>query len=234
MKKIIWLLFIIIPFQVTGKLWQPITPFYAEYIGYYKGVRVGNGSRSLDLKAENKYQLTSRGSVLGFGGSYEDVSQFSYQESTITSLGFIHKQRSLFANKKIIGHPDRQGGLIMEQKGKKVFHALANEKGNMLDAGAFSIQFQTDVKNGEDELNYQYALGDDIDELEFIRVGEEIIKTPIGTFNAIKLLQQSRNKKRQTYLWMVPELDYQLARMEIIRKGKRWAYLELSKLHIDS
>lgn len=222
-------LLITLPLTAHAFAQNPVQPFSAEYVGYFKGVPVASATRKLVQKENGSYQLTSDATVLGVGITYKDVSHFSFNEQQFHSDKFTHKHRSLFVKEKVTGKSDQNGGLVVKYKGKKI-KAPATELGNMLDPGAFSVKLQTDIKQQNPTLDYQFIYADEIEKYHFERIGEESIKTPLGEFQTIKLRQQN-NEKRQTYLWFAPELDYQLVRMEIVRKGKRWANLELTKLN---
>jgi hypothetical protein len=221
-------LMLCIPLLGQAADWEAVHPFYAEYTGYFKGIPIGSASRQLTVNGDGVYKMTTKATLLAIGVSYDDVSRFIYQDKTILSQGFTHKQRTFLKKRKIVGRPDNKGGLQINDDGK-VTHLLANEHGYMIDAGSFSIALQSDVKNDQTPLSYQYAIGDEVDHHQFERLGEERVRTPLGEFDAIKLIQ-STNKKRQTYVWLAPALDYQLVKMEIVRKGKRWANLEVTKL----
>ena len=92
-----------------------------------------------------------------------------------------------------------------------------------------TILLQNDLKLGKQNFSYEWVFEGEVKPIEFKLLQQERITTIFGEMQAIKL-QQVTKKKRVSYLWFVPELDYQLAKIEVYKKNKRWGYLELTDL----
>tara|TARA_R110002049_G_scaffold138613_6_gene298752 strand:+ start:4101 stop:4823 length:723 start_codon:yes stop_codon:yes gene_type:complete len=85
-----------------------------------------------------------------------------------------------------------------------------------------SIQYQLMLDLQRGMLQDVYVLYD-IDELKTLQVtniGQQSVKTPAGTFEAVGIQHQTEGSSRVTTLWCVPELGYIPAIIEQHRKGK--------------
>ncbi|MFM2482187.1 DUF3108 domain-containing protein [Celerinatantimonas sp. YJH-8] len=212
--------------------WQPIQPFEAHYDAYFKGISVGSGLRILKRTAANTYQASSQAKVLGGAGmSYDETSQFRYDGEHIISEGFKRTKKVLLGSQKIVGHPDRNGGLFVSGDDKRQ-HVESGAWGNTLDSSAFMVQFQTDVKNGKTTFHYHYVEGDEIKDYQFKIDGQETITVPAGTYQTIRLKRINKGS-RETFMWLAPKLDYQLVKMQVLRDGKRWSSMALTQLKLD-
>ena len=150
----------------------------------------------------------------------------------VYTLGYVHRQRGFMGRLDATGEANQQGGLKVEIDRAEHFFDAPEDVHQLLDAAGFSIQLQLDLKNGEQELVYHYNVLDEVKEYRFEVVGREKISTKLGEFDALKIEQKKRGKP-QTWLWMAPELDYHLVRGEMIRKGKRRAVIETTRLDIQ-
>ncbi len=62
---------------------------------------------------------------------------------------------------------------------------------------------------------------------EMASAGEEVIETPMGSFNTLKFALLEDDPKRSFEFWLAPELDYQLVKLET-RDNKRMLALTLT------
>ncbi|CAG9297168.1 DUF3108 domain-containing protein [Celerinatantimonas diazotrophica] len=207
--------------------WQPVKPFKADYKAYFKNAAIGHGSRTLEAKSNGNYEATSTAKVLGgVGMSYDDTSYFRYKDHKIVTEKFSRYKRVFLGSTTITGKADGKGGLIVKSD-NKTKHFPAGSWGNTLDSTAFQIQFQNDVKSGQTSFHYHYVEGDKIKDYKFKIDGTETLKVPAGTFKTIRL-KRIQNGDRQTYMWLAPKLDYQLIKLQVLRKGKQWSAMELT------
>lgn len=210
-----------------AQTWQPVKPFKADYKAYFKNAAIGHGSRALEKQANGTYKATSTAKVLGGAGmSYDDKSYFSYQNQRIVTEKFSRHKRVFLGSTDITGKADGKGGLIVKSD-DKTKHFPAGSWGNTLDATAFQIQFQDDVKSGQTNFHYHYVEGDKTKDYKFKIDGQETLKVPAGSFKTIRL-KRIQHGDRQTYMWLAPKLDYQLIKLQVLRKGKQWSAMELT------
>jgi len=218
-------------FSTSG--YSQILPFEAEYQADFKGIPLAKGYRQLLDLGNNIYQIRSTATALAGGLKYDDTSRFTYYQGNVKSLGFVHKQEGLFSSLQAIGHPDRNGGLIVQVDGTHHHFEAPENVHQLLDAAGFSVQLQNDLKKGLTDLHYYYNVIDEVDNYRFHVIAEEAITTGLGTFDTLKI-EQKKGNNRSTWLWLAPELDYQLIKAEIVRNGSTWASLEATRIDIKA
>ncbi len=210
-----------------------IRPFEAEYQANFKGIPLAKGYRQLLDLGNNTYQIRSTATLLAGGLKYEDTSRFTYAHDNVKSLGFVHKQESIFSSLKAVGYPDRNGGLVVQIDGQQHHFKAPENVEQLMDAAGFSVQLQNDLKKGLTDLHYYYNIIDEVDNYRFQVIAKESITTRLGTFNTLKV-EQKKGDNRSTWLWLAPELDYHLIKAEIVRNGSAWASLEATRLDIKT
>lgn len=201
-------------------------PFQAQYSMYYKDVKLGHCERSLRRLNNFEYKLTSTASVLLGSGSYENNSWFKLQNGLLTALRYKHETTVIGFSSVSSGIFDEQGDIVMDYDDNQVKLKLQS---HVMDIGAMTILLQNDLKLGKQAFNYQWVFEDKVEAIEFEYLTEESINTIFGDMQAVKLKQVTK-KNRISYFWFIPKLDYQLAKIEVYKKGKRWGYLKLSDL----
>ena len=61
---------------------------------------------------------------------------------------------------------------------------------------------------GKSEVTFNIADGGKLKEYRFKVLGHETLELPAGTFKTVKITKLRKNKKRETYIWCAPELNY--------------------------
>ena len=77
-----------------------------------------------------------------------------------------------------------------------------------IDKLATQLGMMLALQQGKKEATFNVADGGKLKEYRFKVVGHETLEVPAGTFETVKITKLHRNKKRQTYVWCAPELNY--------------------------
>jgi hypothetical protein len=64
------------------------------------------------------------------------------------------------------------------------------------------------LDKGKSEVTFNIADGGKLKEYRFKVLGHETLELPAGTFKTVKITMLRKNKKRETYFWCAPELNY--------------------------
>jgi len=64
------------------------------------------------------------------------------------------------------------------------------------------------LRAGETDITFNIADGGKLKEYHFRAVGQETLELPAGTFDTVKITKVRNNKKRETYIWCAPALNY--------------------------
>jgi len=79
---------------------------------------------------------------------------------------------------------------------------------NVLDRASLEIAVARDLMRNLPTLQYNVMERGEVKQYVFVKMGNEQLQTPAGTFTTVKLSVQRKDKKRKTTYWMAKELTY--------------------------
>ena len=79
---------------------------------------------------------------------------------------------------------------------------------NVLDRGSLELAVARDLQLNKPQLQYNVMERGKIKRYLFVRVAKEVLNTPAGAFNTVKLGVKRDDKSRKTTYWMAKELTY--------------------------
>ena len=88
-----------------------------------------------------------------------------------------------------------------------------------LDRSSMEIALARDLSLNRKQLSYTIVGRGEKTHYNFSRLGNEILKTPAGTFNTIKVRVKRTSKSRETIFWMAKELGYLPVKIRHSEKG---------------
>lgn len=128
--------------------------------------------------------------------------QFSGQNIIPKSYLFNQSKRSkkridkaTFTNKNVVG----------SYKNKPYNLAIT---AGIHDKASMELALARDLSLNKKRLSYPVISRGKKSQYNFQKLGSEILKTPAGTFNTIKVKVVRSGKKRETIFWMAKELDF--------------------------
>ena len=81
------------------------------------------------------------------------------------------------------------------------------------DKASMELLLAHDLSQNKARLSYNIVSRGEKDQYNFQKLGSEVIKTPAGTFNTIKVKVVRSGNERETIFWMAKELDYMPAKI---------------------
>lgn len=163
--------------------------------------RLDNGEQRLHFLAKTWF------------ASIEEITEFAWDEDgNVRPLRYSYKRRGLGRNR------DRQ--LVFDWDAGTVTNVLENKSWqmdvskNIQDQLSYQIQLQRDLINGRENLHYLIADKGGLREYNFEIVGEEVLDTPLGKVNTVKVMHSRKNHNRVTYAWLAKDWDYLLVRLQ--------------------
>jgi len=210
---------------------QPLIPFNAEYVAYRFGDDVGTAKLELKQLDNSQYTLTYRSKVSKFFLSdkrYEH-SLFALDSGLITPIEYHYKRSGTGPDKKLSVKFDQQSSSINIDNNKTL--PWQNEYDNQL----FRIDIPRKLALGETSMEYQFVnyRGEiRVYKIEF--VGKEQLDLPYGMLDSIKLKINRESKKRQTFAWFSPSLDYALVRLQQFKDGDEQGDIRLKSFEKTS
>jgi hypothetical protein len=213
-------LFCIIPlFASLTYAAEPPKTFDNEYKAKLYGFNITVTNR-LTKTADNQYDLLFK--AVSMIGTITEQSKMQWNpvEQTISPLHYSYARRGL--------GKDRTAELTFDWKSKSVTNNVQKTSWQMdiaqkvQDKLSYQIQMQQDLLNGHKNFAYQIADGGRLKEYKFTTVGEELLDTPLGKVNTIKVKRSRENDERVTYAWLAKEWSYLLVRLQQEEKGETY------------
>ena len=172
----------------------------------------------LTKTADNHYDLLFQADSIIGSITEQSKMQWNPAEQTINPLRYSYARRGL--------GKDRNAELSFDWKNKSVTNNVQKTSWQMdiaqrvQDKLSYQIQLQQDLLNGKKDFAYQIADGGRLKEYKFVTVGEELLDTPLGKVNTIKVKRSRENDERVTYAWLAKDWNYLLVRLQQEEKGE--------------
>lgn len=193
--------------------------FDNEYKAKLYGFNITVTNR-LTKTADNQYDLLFKAdSVIG-NITEQSKMQWSSEQQTISPLHYSYSRRGL--------SKDRTAELSFDWKNKSVTNNVQKTSWQMdiaqkvQDKLSYQIQMQQDLLNGKKDFTYQIADGGRLKEYKFTVVGEEMLDTPLGKVNTLKVKRSREKDERVTYAWLAKDWNYLLVRLQQEEKGEAY------------
>ena len=222
-------LFAILPITGIAATQAPQT-FEASYSATMGNVPVdGTAERKLVKQPDGTWQLTFNAEMLFY--SFSEQSRFKLDENNrIQPISYQLSKGALGKN--------RQASVNFDWKRKQADSredndqwALAIQPGD-LDKISYQLQLQEDMRQGRKDLHYLVVNEDERDDYQFLVEKEEILQTPLGEINTVRLKMQRDNNKRQTWIWLAKDWNYMLVKLRQVEKNKDYV-INLKSASID-
>ncbi len=220
LKRLLVLPFITLPVLSKAETLSPLTPQMAEYKVYYDNIELGKARYK--LQGDNKhftYTFESALALLVLSDNREVTSEFSVKNNIIQPLRYFHARKGT-------GH-DYQEQLVFLGKQKKIYSRYKGKKKEFdynqrfYDSLSVQMQLRLDVAAKKPQLKYELIKGNKKDDYAFKIDGKEQILVAGKTYQTIKLEVVRKSKKRQTYIWLAPEIAYLPVKLTHFKKGNK-------------
>lgn len=145
--------------------------------------------------------------------SIEEKTDFRWSDQgEVEPQHYIYKRRGLGRN--------RDAELTFDWDQGSVTNNVENHSWkmdvyqNVQDKLSYQVQLQKDLLAGKDHLSYQIADGGELKTYRFEVVGEEVLDTPLGKVNTIKVARSRDDSDRVTNAWLAKDWNYLLVRLQ--------------------
>ncbi len=189
--------------------------FKAGYQGYYAGMTV-SFTRSLVPLDQTRYQLISKASTLM--AKIDERSEFNRQGAVWSPIRYDYN-RSIFGTQKRESLQFDSANKTVTYQDKKQRHTQALPQGT-LDPTLYPLVLQAKLAQlgKKAPLSYRFARRTQIKDYQFTWVGEAPFVLQGKQYQAWVLRRQEVGDK-QTEFWLIPDLDFTLARLEHSEDG---------------
>ena len=197
-----------------------LVPYKAEYKLSWQGLPIGQAKYQLIKLGNNKYKASSKGTP------HIQLIPYAYNETTIFTLnaGKITPNLYTYRNREK-GHWV-SGEIDFSKK-------QANSSHDML---SHVFQLQQDLQNNKSQQSFSYTVlkVNKTRQYKFVKLANENLISPLGKLQAIKLEHTNTEQKRRTILWLAPELNYTLVKLQQWRKNNLFSEITIQKYSITA
>lgn len=207
-----------------------VEPFEAKYKASRGGKDIGEAEYRLSKNGNNQFTLFYKSdlSLFVFSDKREETSIFKLDDNqAVKPITYRYRRTGFGKSKELDLNFDSNKKQISFAKGDPI--NWNNEWDNQLYRLDLQLKLKAGVKKAEyDLINYRgqkktYA---------FEVVAEEMLTLPYGKISAIKVKTIRNNKKRETYSWFAPDLDYVLVRLRQFKDGKEQGDIQLTSFEL--
>jgi len=189
-----------------------IPPFFeANYTLYSNDTKVGIMERRFFQQENGNYTFRSESKTTGFIALLKKVliieeSTWKLVDSYFTPLNYTYHH--------IKGKKERDAEIKFDWDRQQITNRVNESTWTMQtqigiqDKLLYQLTVMSDLKSEQIPENYAVADGGKIKQYTFVRIADEILKTPLGEFNTIKLRMHKSNRKQETFLWCAYDLNF--------------------------
>ncbi|KGJ87375.1 DUF3108 domain-containing protein [Colwellia psychrerythraea] len=253
MRKIPLLVFLAVPFialantadikispkeasQVQQESFSAIIPAYrATYTLLHKSDPVGKAIRELSYLEDNKieYHYETDISWLIFSDTRSETAIVNIENNQVIPFSYDYKREGTGRDKYYQWQYDLVAKTATDSKNDKKINL--NFTDGLLDKLSYHLQNRIDLINNPTQKRFIYPVistKGSIKNYEYQYDGEEELILPYGLVKTIRLKREIVEKKRITYAWFAPELNYLLVKLYQVKAGAEQFEAQLSSLEL--
>lgn len=166
-------------------------------------------------------------------GSITETTQVKWDNSnkTVVPQHYVYKRRGLGKNRDADLRFDWNKKTVANHVEKSQWQMAIVDK--VQDKLSYQLQLQQDFLNSNTtSVTYQIADGGHLKAFKFEKVGEEVLKTPLGDVATIKIKRSREEDDRVTHAWLAPKWSNLLVRLEQIEKGDSYI-IDITKASLN-
>lgn len=208
---------------------EPPKTFDNEYKAKLYGFNITVTNR-LTKTSDNQYELLFKAESMIGTITEQSKMQWSPAQQTVSPLHYSYARRGLGKSRTAELSFDWPKKTVTNNVQKTSWQMDIAQK--VQDKLSYQVQLQQDLRNGHKNFAYQIADGGRLKEYKFTTVGEELLETPLGKVNTIKVKRSRENDERVTYAWLAKDWSYLLVRLQQEEKGETYT-IYIHKATID-
>lgn len=219
---------LIVLVNATQSVASGLETFEAKYKAFRYGKELGQASLKLDDLGRNKYRLTyhSKVSLFFLSDKRQEVSLFSLRGNNILPYKYTYNRSGTGPDKELVAEFSPNGTTITLNKEQSI--PWEGELDNQL----YRLDLQMRLSEGEQDIEYNLInYRGEKRKYKLLVMGKEQLELPFGMLEGIKVKIMRESKKRETFAWFSPELNYQLVRLQQFKEGEEQGDIQLSEFN---
>ena len=191
--------------------------FNATYSLFSSGLEIAQMERTMRKQGEDEYLYSSNTSTVGLVAVFHkdhivEESRWKLVDNQVRPLVYTY-QRSR-------GKKDRRINIQFDWD-NKLINNVVNERRKqmpleegMLDKLLYQYALMRDLLNNQPEIAYDVTDGGKMKKYNFDRMEEEVVHTPLGDLQTVKLQKVKHDDTSKLIIWSAPSLGYLPVKVE--------------------
>lgn len=197
-----------------------IPAFNAQYSILHKSKAVGEATRKLSYLDNGLAQYSYHTNIewLIFSDVRDETSIVKLESSKVTPTHYQYKREGTGSDKFYEWTYDTTNNIAKDEKKQKTKNIQFPD--NIQDSLSYHLQHRLNMISNPEQKQFVYPViksSGSIKNYVYQYDGEEEIMLPYGLIKTIRLKREVIEKKRVTYAWFAPELDYLLVKLHQIK-----------------
>jgi len=192
---------------------EPKVLFEAQYQGKYKGMVI-KSDRTLEHLEGNNFKFQSK--VKNMLGNINEQSFFELSPDRRMIAKEYRYDRKIFVKKSnqrmVFDWPKKTAYYTRKDRPER--NAEHQIVPGMLDVSLYQLKLQRDLENAKKELRYVIVKPNKIKLMEFALSGTESIELMGSSLKTLKLERVNSNDSSTTTIWVIPQLNHQIGRID--------------------
>ncbi|GEA06891.1 hypothetical protein KUL42_16520 [Alteromonas sp. KUL42] len=201
------------------------TPYKATYTAYKWGDDVGEANIELSQLGENQYSLlyTSKVSKFFLSDKRSEHSIFTIDDNSVIPSQYFYNRSGTGPDKALKVTFSHQGeGKISVDNGETF------EWQGEFDNQLYRLDLAKQLAKGETSLDYQFVnYRGQLRHYGVEVIDDETLSLPYGKIETVKVKLIRDSKKRETFAWFAPSLNYALVRLQQFKDGDEQGDIKL-------
>jgi len=210
-----------------------IPAYQATYTLLHKSDPVGSAIRELSYLDDNKieYHYKTDISWLIFSDKRSETAIVNIENNRVIPFSYDYQREGTGRDKYYQWQYDLVAKTAIDLKNDKKIKL--NFTDGLLDKLSYHLQNRIDLINNPDQKRFVYPVissKGSVKNYEYLYDGKEELMLPYGLVKTIRLKREITEKKRVTYAWFAPELNYLLVKLYQVKAGAEQFEAQLSSL----
>ena len=195
--------------------------FEAEYVLYAKNTKAARVVRSLARLDDGSYEYSSETKTTGLISLFKKVH--IVETSRLMVQGRL-LQPVYYSYKRTGDRKKRDVSIEFNRDAKKIKNTINGDFWHLpmepavMDKLLYQLAIMYDLQNGRTPASYRIADGGGVKTYSFEKLGEEVVETPLGSFNTVKMLRHKPGSSRKSVFWCAPDLKFLQVKVEHTEK----------------
>ena len=209
------------PGPVRAESAGALPAFEAEYLLYARNTKAARVTRSLARLDDGSYEYRSETKTVGLVSLFKKVhivetSRLSVDGDLLKPAYYSYKRSGYKKKRDVSIEFNRETNKIKNTINDDFWHMPLEP--DVLDKLLYQLAIMRDLQDGRTPVSYRIADGGGIKTYSFEKLGEEVVETPLGSFNTIKMLRHKPGSSRKSVFWCAPDLEFLQVKVEHTEK----------------